>query len=130
MFSFSVIIPSPHLLVMAISERFLPAGDIFRAILANESHWLQPVLVLSVHWWPTPASVGGYKSIEGSSFCARWMRGMFMCGSFPRPYRRGRVFIVAKLLLLNVETGLMWVGSTFSKHECLESHNCQRMISC
>ena len=26
---------------------------------ASESHWLQLVLVLTVHWWPTPVSVGG-----------------------------------------------------------------------
>ena len=25
-------------------------GHTFRAILASESHWLQPVLILSVHW--------------------------------------------------------------------------------
>jgi hypothetical protein len=31
---------------------------IFRAILASESHWLQPMLVLSVRWWPTPIGVG------------------------------------------------------------------------
>jgi hypothetical protein len=45
-------------MVLATSERFLPAGDTYRVILASESHWLQPVLVLSVRWWPTPASVG------------------------------------------------------------------------
>ena len=49
---------SPHMLVRATSERFLPAGGIFRAILASESQWLQPVLVFSVHWWPAPAGVG------------------------------------------------------------------------
>ena len=49
---------SPHLLVLTISERFLPAECTFRAILANESHWLQLVLVLSIHWWPTPAGMG------------------------------------------------------------------------
>ena len=32
------LLPSPHLLVLATSERFLPAGDIFRVILASESH--------------------------------------------------------------------------------------------
>ena len=52
------LIPSPHMLVLVINERFLPARGIFRAILASESHWLQPVLVLSVHWWPTPIGVG------------------------------------------------------------------------
>ena len=52
------LIAHPHLLVRATSERFLPAGGTFRAILASESHWLQPVLVLSVHWWPGPAGVG------------------------------------------------------------------------
>ena len=46
------------MLVRATSERFLPAGDIFRAILASESHWLQPILVPSVHWWPAPVGVG------------------------------------------------------------------------
>ena len=53
------LIHSPHLLVRVTSERFLPAGGTFRAILASESHWLQPVLVLSIHWWPTPINVGG-----------------------------------------------------------------------
>ena len=49
------LLPSPHL---ATSERFLLARGTFRAILASESHWLQPVLVLSVHWWTTPVGVG------------------------------------------------------------------------
>ena len=34
------LIPSPHLLVLATSERFLSEGGIFRAILASQSHWL------------------------------------------------------------------------------------------
>jgi hypothetical protein len=29
---------SPHLLVLATSERFLPAGGTYRVILASESH--------------------------------------------------------------------------------------------
>ena len=44
--------------MLATSERCLLAGGIFRAILVSESHWLQPVLVLSVHWWPAPTCVG------------------------------------------------------------------------
>ena len=52
------LIPSPHLLVLVTNERFLLAGGTFRAILANEIHWLQPVLVLSIHWWPPPVGVG------------------------------------------------------------------------
>jgi len=44
------LIHSPHLLVRATNERFLSSGDTFRASLASESHWLQPVMVLSVHW--------------------------------------------------------------------------------
>jgi gamma-glutamyl:cysteine ligase YbdK (ATP-grasp superfamily) len=40
----------PTLAVRATSERFLPERGTFRAILANEGHWLQPMLVLSVHW--------------------------------------------------------------------------------
>ena len=54
-----LLIHSPHLLVRVTSERFLSAWGIFRVILASESHWLQPVLVFSVHWWPTRVSVGG-----------------------------------------------------------------------
>ena len=49
---------TPHI-CWAASKRFLPAGGTFRTILTSESHSLQPVLVLSVHWWPTPVSVGG-----------------------------------------------------------------------
>ena len=52
------LIPSPNLLVLATSERFLPARGTFKAILASGSHWLQPVLVLFVHWWLALASVG------------------------------------------------------------------------
>jgi hypothetical protein len=52
---------SPHLLVLAISERFLPTRGTFRVILVSESHWLQPVLVLSIPWWPTPTCVGRVK---------------------------------------------------------------------
>jgi len=44
--------------VLATSERFLPVGGTFKEILASESHWLQPGLVLSVHWWPAPTGVG------------------------------------------------------------------------
>jgi hypothetical protein len=40
-------------------------GGTFRAILASESHWLQPWLVLSDHWWPTPAGVG--RVLDGQS---------------------------------------------------------------
>jgi len=41
------------------SERFLPTGATFRIGLVSENHRLQLVLVLTVHWWPTPVSVGG-----------------------------------------------------------------------
>jgi hypothetical protein len=39
----------PHLLVQATNERFLPARGTFKVGLASESHWLQQVLVLTVH---------------------------------------------------------------------------------
>jgi hypothetical protein len=42
----------------------------FRAILASESHWLQPMLVLSVHWWSTLAGVGRVK-VFGQGFVRR-----------------------------------------------------------
>jgi hypothetical protein len=53
------LITHPQLLVLATTERFLPAGATLRGGLNSENHWLQPVLVLTVHWWPTPVSVGG-----------------------------------------------------------------------
>jgi hypothetical protein len=34
-------------------------GGTFRVGLASEIHWLQPMLVLTVHCWPTPISVVG-----------------------------------------------------------------------
>jgi hypothetical protein len=52
------LIPSPHLPVLVTSERFLLAWGIFRAILASESHWLPPMLILFVYWSLAPAGVG------------------------------------------------------------------------
>lgn len=49
----------PTLMVQANNDRFLLAWDIFRDGLANESHWLKMVLVLTVQWWTAPISVGG-----------------------------------------------------------------------
>jgi hypothetical protein len=51
--------PPTHLLVRATNEWFLPAWSTFRHGLASESHWLKPMLILTVHWWSTPVSVGG-----------------------------------------------------------------------
>jgi hypothetical protein len=34
---------------VATNERFLPAWDTFRVNLTSDNHWLQPMLVLSVH---------------------------------------------------------------------------------
>ena len=39
-----------YLLVRVTSEPFLQGGTTFKVGLANESHWLQPMLVLTVHW--------------------------------------------------------------------------------
>ena len=52
-----LIIAHPHLLVRTISERFLLAWAIFGVGLTNESHWLQPMLVLTIHRWLAPVSV-------------------------------------------------------------------------
>jgi hypothetical protein len=60
----SWLIHSPHMLVHATSERFLPVGGIFRVILASESHWLQPMLILFIQWWPTPIIVGRALSVH------------------------------------------------------------------
>jgi hypothetical protein len=43
------LIAHPHLLVRAINEGFLSTGGTFRVGLANESHWLKLVLILTVH---------------------------------------------------------------------------------
>ena len=40
-------------------EQFLPEGVTFNVGTTSESHWLQLVLILTVHWWPTPVYVGG-----------------------------------------------------------------------
>ena len=55
------VIAHPHLLVRVTNKRFLPTGTAFKIGLASENHLWQPVLVLAVHWWPTPTpvSVGG-----------------------------------------------------------------------
>jgi hypothetical protein len=42
-------IAHPHLLLRATCEQFLQARATSRVGLASESHWLQPVLVLTVH---------------------------------------------------------------------------------
>ena len=53
-------IAHPHLMVRATNKRFLPTrGHTFRGGLANESHWLQPVLVFTVHCWPAQVGVDG-----------------------------------------------------------------------
>ena len=51
-------IARPQLLVRATIERFPPARATFRSVLASESQWLQPLLVLTVRWWPGTVSVG------------------------------------------------------------------------
>ena len=43
----------------AASGWFLPAWVTFIVGLDSESHWLQLLLVLTVHWWPKPVSAGG-----------------------------------------------------------------------
>jgi hypothetical protein len=72
---------------MPLGERFLPAWDTFRAILTSESHWLQPVLVLSVHWWPAPADVGSVlvQSGHAQSETLGGGRGKACCGVISSP---------------------------------------------
>ena len=61
-----------YMLVRGTNERFLPTRVTFRASSASESHWLQPVLVLVVHWWPAPICVGGLKGIAPTIPCSQW----------------------------------------------------------
>ena len=53
------LIAHPYILVQVTNERFLPARATFKPGSATESHWLQSVLVLTIHWWPAPVCVGG-----------------------------------------------------------------------
>ena len=46
------LIAHPHILVQATSERILLAGATFSPGSATERHWLKPMLVLTVRWWP------------------------------------------------------------------------------
>ena len=34
-------------------------GATFKVSSSSESHWLQPMLVFTVRWWPAPICVGG-----------------------------------------------------------------------
>jgi hypothetical protein len=47
------------------NERFLSAGVTFEVGLASECRCMQLVLVLTVHWWPTPVNVGGLLDAQG-----------------------------------------------------------------
>ena len=58
-------------MVWATNEQFLPARVTFRAYLASESYWFQPVLVLTVHWWSAPVSVGGV-SFDIDAWSTNW----------------------------------------------------------
>ena len=46
-------------MVRTTSERFLQAWATFRVGSASESHWLQPMLVLTIHRRPILVCVGG-----------------------------------------------------------------------
>ena len=74
-----------HLLVPPTSEGFLPVGAAFRVDVASESHCLQPVLVLTVHWWPAPISVGGLllSELGRTNFLQRPMRFVDITGQYP-----------------------------------------------
>ena len=56
--SWCLLIAHPHLLVRATIEQFPPSRATFRSVLANESQWLQPLLVLTVRWWPDTSKCG------------------------------------------------------------------------
>ena len=46
-------------MLWSISEQLLSTGVTFSSNLASESHWMWPVLVETVHWWPALESAGG-----------------------------------------------------------------------
>ena len=67
--TWNLVIAHPHLLVWATSERFLPAWVTFGASFVSESHWLQPMPVLTVHYRPALVSVGGLLVKSVSFIC-------------------------------------------------------------
>ena len=68
------------------SERFLLAGGTFGVGLASKSQWLQPVPVLTVHWWPTPVSVGGLLVKENRKMSTCCWLDLISLGSWPTLY--------------------------------------------
>jgi hypothetical protein len=64
---------------------YISTGATFEVGLANECRCMQLVLVLTVHWWPTPVSVGGLLDAQGlldrlmTDFCSE------LCSRFEAP---------------------------------------------
>ena len=85
--------------MQATSEWFLPTVATFSPGSTSESHWLQPVLVLIVHWWPARVCVGGlldtmkfspwttsqilYQSMDGCEVL-KWLQCLHFRLRFPR----------------------------------------------
>ena len=65
----------------ATNQRFLPTRVTFRSVLASDgSYWLQPVLVLTVSWWPAPVIPhphllvpGHQQMVSTSTGCNQWL---------------------------------------------------------
>ena len=53
-------------MVRVTIERFPPARATFRSVLASESHWLQPLLVLTVRWWSGTSKCGWGNNLRSS----------------------------------------------------------------
>ena len=56
----------------ATNERFLQAGTTFRVSSASERHWLQPMLVLTVHWWDRTSMFGWAISHRSTTLKSLW----------------------------------------------------------
>ena len=57
-------IAHPHFTGAGYQRTISPTRANFRTGLVSESHWLQPLLVLTVHWWPGTSKCGW-----GNSLC-------------------------------------------------------------
>jgi hypothetical protein len=86
----------PHLLVLPITERFLLVGANFGIGLASENHWLQQVLVLTVHRWPTPISVGGL-SVKSYSLGSLGPSRALHSHKYFRPWTTTKITLVTRI---------------------------------
>ena len=112
--------------MLSTNERFLPTGGTFRVILANENHWLRPVMVLSIHWWPAPAGVGRVYVCLTNNFSSRMSRDYHGFGIHSPliNYVVHRLPICVSLIHLDLQVSCIPNMSLSSKVESISNNFC------